>query len=267
MSGALGSRGPRSFSARFERFIPLAVVALVAFALVVEAPVGARLSPGHAFELPSWRAPLGYGEAGVDLAYAVGLGTLRSIFLACGVGLAAMAIGVGLGALAGLRGRGLDDLLERACDLVQSFPSFFLALAVLATVRVPTRLHIGAVLLLTAWAPFARLAVAEVRVLRRAPFVEAARALGRSEPAIAWVHLAPNLAAVALVQLGSTMAAVVLGEAAFAFVGLGPGDEASLGALVEQGVACLARSPHVLLAAALAIVSLNAALLRVGRSR
>jgi ABC-type dipeptide/oligopeptide/nickel transport system permease subunit len=61
------------------------------------------------------------------------------------------------------------------------------------------------------------------------------------------------------------MAAVVLGEAAFAFVGLGPGDEASLGALVEQGVACLARSPHVLLGAAFAIVSLNAALLRVGR--
>lgn len=247
------------------RFLPLVAVAVVALLLVGMAPVGARLSPSHAFELPSWHAPLGFGEAGIDLAYNVGLGALRSIALACAVGFAAMVVGVGLGALAGLRGRGVDDLVERACDLVQSFPSFFLALAVLATVRTPTRAHIGAVLIVTAWAPFARLAVAEVRVLRRAPFVEAARALGRSEPAIAWVHLAPNLAAVARVQLGSTMAAVVLGEAAFAFVGLGPGDEASLGALVEQGVACLARSPHVLLGAAFAIVSLNAALLRVGR--
>lgn len=258
----------RSFSrlAHGRRFLPLAFVAVVGVLLVVIAPSGSRLSPAHAFEIPSWRAPLGYGEAGVDLAYNVGLGMLRSIALACGVGVIASVVGVGLGALAGLRGRGADDALERACDLVQSFPSFFLALAVLATVRSPTRLHIGAVILLTAWAPFARLAVAEVRVLRRAPFVEAARALGRSEPAIAWVHLAPNLAALSLVQLGSTMAAVVLGEAAFAFVGLGPGDEASLGALVEQGVACLARSPHVLLVAATAIVSLNAALLRVGRS-
>jgi peptide/nickel transport system permease protein len=247
--------------------VPLALVACGAVLLVVISPVGASLSPSHAFELPSWRAPLGYGEAGIDLGYNVGLGALRSILLACAVGFLALAVGVGLGALAGLRGRGADDLLERACDLVQSFPSFFLALAVLATVRTPTRVHIGAVLLLTSWAPFARLAVAEVRVLRRAPFIQAARALGRSLPAIAWVHLAPNLAPVALVQLGSTMAAVVLGEAAFAFVGLGPGDEASLGSLVEQGVACLARSPHVLFCAAFAIVSLNAALLRVGRSR
>ncbi len=247
------------------RAFPLAVVALLAAILVALAPVGLRLSPSHAFELPSWHGPLGFGEAGIDLSYAVGLAVLRSILLAAIVGVLALSVGVALGALAGLRGAPFDDLLERSCDLAQSFPSFFLALAVLATVRTPSRMHIGAVLLLTAWAPFARLAVAEVRVLRRAPFVEAARALGRGTMSIAWVHLAPNLAPVAFVQLGATMAAVVLGEAAFAFVGLGPGDEASLGTLVEQGVACLARTPHVLLSAAFAIVALNAALLRLGR--
>lgn len=248
-----------------SRAIPLLVVALVAAALVALAPVGATLVPPHAFEGPSLAAPLGFGEAGIDLSYAVGLGVLRSIVLAAAVGGAALLLGVALGAVAGLRGAPFDTVVERSCDLAQSFPSFFLALAVLATVRTPSRAHIGAVLLLTAWAPFARLAVAEVRVLRRAPFVEAARALGRGTASIAWVHLAPNLAPVAFVQLGATMAAVVLGEAAFAFVGLGPGDEASLGTLVEQGVACLARTPHVLLSAAVAIVALNAALLRLGR--
>jgi peptide/nickel transport system permease protein len=249
----------------WRRAFPLAIVASIATLLVLVAPHGARLEPALAFTTPSLSAPLGFGEAGLDLSYAVGWGVLRSIVLAAAVGAVAMLVGVALGAIAGLRGSGADDALERACDLVQSFPSFFLALAVLATVRVPSRLHVGAVLALTAWAPFARLAVAEVRVLRRAPFVEAARALGRSLPAIAWVHLAPNLAAVSLVQLGATMAAVVLGEAAFAFVGLGPGDEASLGTILEQGVACLARSPHVLLGAAVAIVALNGALLRIGR--
>jgi ABC-type dipeptide/oligopeptide/nickel transport system permease subunit len=248
-----------------RRALPLAIVAALATLLVLVAPHGARLEPALAFVPPSFRAPLGFGEAGLDLSYAVGWGVLRSILLASAVGAVALIVGVSLGALAGLRGAGADDALERTCDLVQAFPSFFLALAVLATVRSPSRVHVGAVLALTAWAPFARLAVAEVRVLRRAPFVEAARALGRSLPAIAWVHLAPNLASVALVQLGATMAAVVLGEAAFAFVGLGPGDEASLGTLLEQGVACLARSPHVLFAAAFAIVALNGALLRIGR--
>ncbi len=255
-------------SAHLSRFFPIVCVAAVAAILAGSSSSGALLAPAHAFELPSIHtpyAPLGFGEAGIDLSYAIGVGVLRSIALAAAVGVTALAAGVALGATAGLRGRPVDDAVERACDLAQSFPSFFLALAVLATVRTPSRLHIGGVLLLTAWAPFARLAVAEVRILRRAPFVEAARALGRSTASIVWVHLAPCLAPVAFVQLGSTMAAVVLGEAAFAFVGLGPGDEASLGTIVEQGVACLARSPHVLLSAAVAIVLLNASLLRLGR--
>ena len=247
------------------RMVPLGFVAAVAVVLVALAPRGALLTPSRAFETPSIGAPLGFGEAGVDISYVAGCGMLMSMALATAVGLAAMIIGTGLGAVAGLRGRGFDDFLERACDLVQAFPSFFVALAVLASVRSPSRMHLGLVLSLTAWAPFARLAVAEVRVLRQAPFVEAARAMGRSLPAIVWVHLVPSLAAVALVQLGATMAASVIGEAAFSFVGLGPGDEASLGTLLEQGVACLARTPHVLVSAAGAIVALNAALLRFGR--
>lgn len=94
----------------FLRTFPLVVVAFLAAILVALAPVGLRLSPPHAFELPSWHGPLGFGEAGIDLSYAVGLAVLRSILLAAIVGVLALSVGVALGALAGLRGAGTPEI-------------------------------------------------------------------------------------------------------------------------------------------------------------
>ena len=95
-------------------------------------------------------------------------------------------------------------VVARACDLVQAFPTFLLALAVLSAVRSPTRVHIGFVFALTAWAPFARLALAQTRVLREAAFVEAAVALGARRTDVLARHVVPNLLGVVGVQLGST---------------------------------------------------------------
>jgi peptide/nickel transport system permease protein len=87
-------------------------------------------------------------------------------------------IGTPLGEVAAYdRGR-TERAVGRACDLVQAFPSFLLALAVLSAVRTPTRVHLAFVFALTAWAPFTRLALAETRVLRGSAFVDAAIALG-----------------------------------------------------------------------------------------
>ena len=53
------------------------------------------------------------------------------------------AIGTPLGAAAALaRGR-FERAVERACDLVQAFPTFILALAVFSAVRAPSRVYIG----------------------------------------------------------------------------------------------------------------------------
>ena len=71
---------------------------------------------------------------------------------------------------------------------------------------------------MTAWAPFARLALAQTRVLRGAAFVEAAVALGRTRAGILARHIVPNLLGIVAVQLGSTAAAVVVSEAALGFV-------------------------------------------------
>jgi len=67
------------------------------------------------------------------------------------------------------------------------------------------------------------------------------------------------------VQLGGTGAAIVVSEAALAFVGLGPRDGVSLGAVMDQGVAAMLRAPHVLAVGALSIFLTSVSLLWAGR--
>jgi len=242
--------------------------------LVVASAVGAstttelpgRLAPARAWCAPSMERWLGCGEAGVDLTSLVSVAELRALVLAVAVALVGFAIGTPLGAAAAFaRGR-IERGVARACDLVQAFPTFILALAVLSAVRSPSRLHIGAVFALTAWAPFARLALAQTRVLRGAAFVEAAVALGRGRASILVRHVVPNLLGIVAVQLGSTAAAVVVSEAALAFVGLGPRDGVSLGGVLDQGVVAMLRAPHVLVVGAAAVFAASAALLMAGRA-
>jgi peptide/nickel transport system permease protein len=196
----------------------------------------------------------------------VSQGGLRAIALAVGVSAFAFSVGVPAGIAAGLsRGR-VERTFERGCDLVQAFPTFLLAVAVLSAVRLPSRIHIAGVFALTAWAPFARLALAQTRVLRDAAFVEAAVALGRGRLGVLGLHVVPNVLAVVAVQLGSTAASIVVSEAGLAFVGLGPPDGVSLGGILDQGVAAMLRAPHVLAVGATATFVTSCAMLIAGRA-
>ena len=60
--------------------------------------------------------------------------------------------------------------------------------------------------------------------------------------------------------------AIVVSEAALSFVGLGPRDGVSLGAVMDQGVAAMLRAPHVLVVGALAIFVTSASMLIAGRA-
>lgn len=250
---------------RLLRLVPLLIVIAFVTAGVLAAPADpSRLDPNVAWAAPSSAHWLGAGEGGVDLLGVVSWGALKGSVLAVIVALSGFAIGTPLGAAAALAQGRFERAVERTCDFAQAFPSFLLALAVLASVRTPTRVHLGVVFALTAWAPFARLALAETRVLRSAAFVQAAFALGLERRLVVARHLLPNLLETVAVQLGSTAASVLVSEAALSFLGFGPRDGVSLGDVLAQGVAAMLRAPHVLASGALAIVVVSASLLVAG---
>jgi ABC-type dipeptide/oligopeptide/nickel transport system permease subunit len=247
------------------RLLPLGlVVGLSALGILVSPGRADRLTPPLAWCAPSLARPLGCGEAGVDLLAVISHAELSGIALALLVALSGFVLGTPLGAFAALSRGLVERVVARACDLIQAFPTFLLALVVLSAVRAPSRVHLGLVFALTTWAPFARLSLVETRVLRDAAFVEAGFALGLSKPQVLLRHVIPNLLGVVAVQLGSTGAAIVVAEAAFAFLGMGPRDGVSLGGVLDQGVAAMLRAPHVLWVGAACVFLTSAAMLVAG---
>ena len=252
---------------RLARIAPLALLLTLAAGVMFSAKLPpAHLDPRLAFASPSASHPFGCGEGGVDLLSYVAFGIARGTALAVSVAVVGFVVGSPLGAIAAVRRGTLERVVERTCDLLQGFPSFLLALSVLSVVRVPTRVHLALVFSITAWAPFARLALAQVRVLREAQFVEAARALGQGAFTILWVHILPQLLGIVAVQLGSTASAVVVSEAGLAFVGFGTADGVSLGSVLDQGVSVMLRAPHVLWVGSLSVFLTSVALISAGRA-
>lgn len=241
-------------------FLPLGLLAVTSAGVAALHDKPARLTLDAGWLGPSWDAPFGYGEGGLALLPFVAHGVSRALLLALTVAVLGFVVGTVVGAAAGALGGRFERWTLRGCDLVQAFPSFLLALAVLAAVRVPTRAHLVAVFCLTAWAPFARLAASEARVLAASQFVEAAKALGRPPWLILLRHVIPNLLGPVSVQTGTTAAGVVLGETALAYVGLGAADGVTLGAVLEQGTVGMLRAPHVLFVGAVAVTLTSGAL-------
>lgn len=246
--------------ASWRWYLPLLVVAVLSSVQAVGRPSPERLQLDQVWGAPTSMRPLGSGEGGIDLAGFVAHACVRALLLSAVVALFAALVGVPLGAAAAMiRGR-FELLLVRSCDLVQAFPTFLLALAVLSAVEAPARWHLGIVFLLTAWAPFARMAHAQSRAVVASEFVLAARAMGATQAHLIGRHLIPHLVGPVTVQLGSCAAGIVLSESALGFIGLGPSDGVSLGALLEQGTIAMLRDGRILTVAALAIIATNGSL-------
>jgi peptide/nickel transport system permease protein len=231
------------------------------FVLVaIVGPTLAPVAPGqidldHIFALPSAAHPFGTADNGVDILSTLLYGAQLSALIAGLSVLLSLLIGTALGILAGYRGGITDHLITGLCDLVQAFPSIVLNIAILAFTRQPSIGHVVVALSASGWVLFARLTRAQTLVLRELDFVTAVRALGGSDLRILARHIFPNLWGPLVIQASSALGMAVLAESTLSFLGLGPGREASWGALLEQGSAVLLRFPHVALIAGSAIAT------------
>ncbi|MDB5058223.1 MAG: nickel transporter permease [Chloroflexi bacterium] len=107
----------------------------------------------------------------------------------------------------------------RTVDVVISFPSIVLVIAVLA-VRGPGSLTIIVAIAVVDWTTYARLIHSQVLSLRERDFVEACRAVGLPSSRILFRHVLPNVAAVAVVAVVD-VCQVILAISALSFLGLG----------------------------------------------
>lgn len=169
---------------------------------------------------PSAKHPLGTDENGRDVLARLLVGGQVSIL----VGMAAMAVSVGLGVLlgatAGYRGGWTDRILIQVIDGIMAVPLFFLWLIFLTSVP-PTPLSIVLVIGCTSWMPTARVVRSEVLKTRELEFVEAARSLGSSRARILFRHCLPQATSSIIVSATLAAAFAIISESALSFLGVG----------------------------------------------
>ncbi len=200
-------------------------IVLVLAVIAVSAPFIAPYNPTdidvrNVLSPPSVEHPFGTDDLGRDVLSRMIHGSQISLsvgFVAVGI---AIAIGIVIGSLAGYYGGRLDQLLMRFVDIMLTFPTFFLMLAVIAIVG-PGIWTIMVVIGLTSWMGVARLVRAEFLTLKQRDFVLAAKASGADNSRIIFMHVLPNALAPVFVAATLGVAGAILAESALSFLGLG----------------------------------------------
>jgi peptide/nickel transport system permease protein len=221
----------------------LAVGASLGVLVVVVAAVGHIVPPHNPLAInPSLtNVPPGPGhwfgtdEFGRDVLsrviYGLGIDVVIGLFVAC----LAFVIGSAAGLVIGYLGGWVDDVVMRLVDIVMSFPSFLLALAIAVVLGNNIRNVIIAVTI--AYIPYIlRLTRSGVLTVRGTDYVLGARAVGGSKARIMVLHVLPNAVGAALVQATLMSGWAILDVSGLSFLGVGiqpPSPE--LGVQVAQG--------------------------------
>lgn len=169
---------------------------------------------------PSAAHPMGTDDLGRDILSRVVYGARTSLLVAVVVVACAAIIGMVVGLVAGYFGGVADELMMRTTDIFLAFPSLILAMAV-AVVLGPGVISTIIALSLVWWPWYARLARSQALALKRAGFVEAARAMGDSTWRILRSHVFPNSLSPLIVQATLDMGYAILTTASLSFIGLG----------------------------------------------
>ena len=186
------------------------------------------------------------------------------------IGLLGVAISIIIGSVLGTASgyfMGLaDDAIQRAIEVIMSFPTIPLWAALAAALppisesftALDRYFLITIVLSLVGWTGLARQLRAKVMAYRSADFCQAAIAAGATDSRIILVHMLPNAASHIVVSAALSVPGMILGETALSFLGLGilP-PMVSWGALLRdaQQVSVIVQHPWILLPGAAVVIT------------
>ncbi len=144
-------------------------------------------------------------------------------------------IGVIAGAVQGYFGGWVDLGLQRFIEIWMSVPTLYLLIIIAAVIEPSFWILLG-ILLLFSWTALVDLVRAEFLRGRNFQYIEAARALGVSNPMIMYRHLLPNAMVATITFMPFILNASITTLTSLDFLGFGlPPGSPSLGELLRQG--------------------------------
>lgn len=213
-------------------FVILAAVVVLAAAAPALFPDDPWDMVGTPFEPPlSDGLWLGSDMLGRDVAAGIAYGARISLTIGVASTLAAVFIGVVIGAVAGYFGDKVDEVMMRVTELFQTIPGFILAILLVATLG-PTLTNVIIAIGTVSWPPLARLTRAEFLRLRGREFVQAAVCQGQPPLVVVLRHILPNAISPIIVTGSLTIATAILIESALSFMGLGDPNLMSWGFMI-----------------------------------
>jgi peptide/nickel transport system permease protein len=231
-SAAASKRPPGPWAVLWKKFSrnPYAMSGLVVLLVFVIAGISAplltkydpaaidmmfpNLKPGAEGHL------LGTDELGRDVFTRLLYSARISLSIGFSVALASVLIGSVIGAISGYFGGWVDTVFMRIVDVMNSVPSLFLNILVMAIFGSQIKFMIM-ILALTSWMSIARLVRGNFLQLREMQYVEAAKAIGVSSWGIIFRHLLRNASFPIIVNATLMVGGAILSESALSYLGLG----------------------------------------------
>jgi peptide/nickel transport system permease protein len=268
---ASGRSGRLLRAVRREPDLALGAVLLALIALVLVVPglftghSPLTVSAGEALEPPSRLHPFGTDDVGRDVLARVVYGARITLSICAGALMAAALTGGAAGLVSGFAGGRIDMLFGRLIDVVLSFPPIILGVMITGILG-PKTVNLVFALAVVYMPVFFRIARSGAIAEAGLPYVEAARSIGLSEPAILWRHVSRNVMPLLLVQYMVLFPLVLQIQSALGFLGLGVQPPApDWGAILQQGKDYILLAPWVSAFPGLAILVAALALMLVGR--
>ncbi len=238
---------------RFKRDKAAVIGVFIVVLVLLVAVLGPVLSSGDPAEQnlrekrlgPSLKHPFGTDAYGRDILTRILYGARLTVVSGLTVVVASMLIGIFLGVISGYWGGLLDNLIMRAMDFTLSMPYFFLAILIVAILG-PALSNAIIAVTITRIPQYARVVRGETLKLKRAGYVEAARAMGASNARIIMEHIIPNLVGSIIVLSTVGIASAVTMVAALSFLGMGAQPPtAEWGLMLSEGRNYITSDPHM----------------------
>lgn len=170
---------------------------------------------------PSAEHPFGTDKLGRDVYTRVVYGASLSLSFGFTATVVALIAGIMVGLASGLSHRSVDNVVQRALEIMLAFPELLVALVVIALLG-PGTTNVIIAITVAAIPVYARIVRITTLQVRGSAFVEASLALGQRRGAIIIRHILPNVIGPLLVLATIGIGTSIIAGSGLSFLGLGP---------------------------------------------